>query len=185
MHKVLNRNTLLSIGLSLVALAILVRMAPPYVPKVIQLQVHKNNDPIVHIDQPRDIAYSRSLWVDRLELFERNRLRHPKLGEIGYGEHFFLDLEHEFEVLQGGNYRFIIGSDDGFSASINGERLCRFARDRAYRKQSCRVHLEPGKHQFELSYFQAGSGAGLTVEYMRVGEDQSYFFGEDSELVSF
>jgi len=180
------KNSLVTALLLLVAVAILIRITPPYVPQVIELQIHKNDGIVRHIDQDRDIAYSSTVWVDRLDLFERNQLRHPKLGQIGFGEHFFVDLSHEFEVKQAGQYRFVVGSDDGFIVRINGNELCRFSRDRAYVKQTCPpIRLSEGTHRFDLNYFQAGSGAGLTVEYMQVGDDRPYFFGDDSPFMRF
>ncbi|WP_341936404.1 serine protease [Marinimicrobium sp. C2-29] len=185
MQQYLTKNTVLTALLVLVALAIVIRIIPPYVPKVVELEISKNKQGIGRIDQSRDIDYSRSLWVDRLELSAKNQLRHPKLGQIGYGNNFFIDIEHEFTVETAGDYRFLIGSDDGFVAAVDGEELCRFNTDRPYRKQTCRVSLEEGSHTFTLSYFQGGGHAGLTVEYRRVGADKPRFFGESSDDIVF
>lgn len=185
MQKWINKNTILSSLLLLVALAIVIRITPPFVPKVIELEISQNRQPIGHIEQDRDIEHSRSVWVDRLDLFARNQLRHARLGQVGYTYNFFVDIEHEFEVKQAGRYRFIVGSDDGFILQVNGNELCRFNRDRAYVKQTCYAQLTEGTHEFMMNYFQAGGGAGLTVEYMLVGESRTFFFGEDSEFMAF
>lgn len=180
-----NRNTVLTLLLVLVAVAITMRITPPYVPKVIELTLVKNNGAIQRIDQDRDIAFERRVWVDRLQLLDKNQLRHPKLGQIGYAEHFFVDVDHTFEVRQSGLYQFLIGSDDGFIAKVDGQTICRFNRDRPYRQQPCGIRLSEGEHRFELSYFQGSGHAGLTVEYQRRGDDERYYFGEDSELLTF
>ncbi|MGD8175452.1 serine protease [Marinimicrobium sp. ARAG 43.8] len=180
-----NKNTVFTGVLGVVLLAIVLRLLPPFVPDVIQLTLVKNDAAIRTIDQPRQVAYQRTLWVDQLNFSDRNQLRHPKLGQIGYAEHFFIDIDHTFEVLQTGTYRFLIGSDDGFSARIDGNALCRFDRDRPYRKQTCAVQLEKGEHRFEMSYFQGGGFAGLTVEYLPQGADQAYFYGENSDWMRF
>lgn len=185
MKRWCNRNAVFSAVLALVALAIVIRIVPPFVPAVIELELGKNAEPITRIDQPREIEYRRTLAVDRLELAHRNRLRHPELGRIGYGEQFFVDIEHDFEVLEAGDYRFVIGSDDGFIARVDGQPLCRFDRDRAYRENTCPVRLEAGTHEFTLNYFQGGGQAGLTVQYRRAGEEESFFFGEDSRWLRF
>lgn len=183
--KRFDRNTALSLLLALIALAIVLRITPPMVSDVVELKLAKNATAIARIDQSRNIKHRRTLAVDRLDLSHRQQLRHPKLGRIGYGEHFFVDIEHEFEVLEGGNYRFLVGSDDGFVLRIDGEELCRFDGDRPYRENVCPVRLEAGTHQFSLSYFQGGGHAGLRVRYRQVGASDSPFFGEDSRWMRF
>ncbi len=180
-----NKNTVLTLLLALVAVAIIMRITPPFVPKVVELNFAKNKVAIKRIDQERDIDFQRSLWVDRLDLSRKNQLRHPKLGQVGYAEHFFVDIDHRFEVLHPGEYRFLIGSDDGFIAKVDGREICRFNRDRGYRKQTCRVTLSEGEHRFELTYFQGGGHAGLTVEYGLMSGGPNHFFGEDSDLIRF
>ncbi|WP_024460783.1 PA14 domain-containing protein [Marinimicrobium sp. LS-A18] len=180
-----NKNTVLTLLLALVALAIVVRITPPYVPKVVELTLVKNKGAIRRIDQEREVDFQRTLWVDRLDLSRKNQLRHTKLGQIGYADNFFVDIDHTFEVLVPGEYRFLIGSDDGFIAKVDGREICRFNRDRGYRKQSCRTRLDEGEHRFELTYFQGGGHAGLTVEYRLKDGTQAYFFGEDSQLMRF
>lgn len=185
MQQYMTKNTVLTALLVLVVVAIFIRITPPYVSNVVKLEISKNKQAISRIDQPREIDYSRTLWVDRLDLSAKNQLRHSKLGKIGYSDNFFIDINHEFTVKTAGEYRFLIGSDDGFIATVDGNELCRFNTDRPYSKQTCRVTLDEGKHQFELQYFQGGGHAGLTVEYMRAGAGKPRFFGENSEDVVF
>lgn len=180
-----NKNTVLTLLLVGVAVAIILRITPPFVSDVVELKIVKNKTPISRIDQEREPDYQRRVWVDRLDLFHKNQLRHPKLGQLGYTDNFFIDIDHTFEVLEGGRYRFLIGSDDGFVAKIDGEELCSFKADRPYRKQTCMVELSEGEHRFEMSYFQGGGFSGFSVEYMPVGAERPHFFGEDSEAVRF
>lgn len=185
MKLALNKNSSLSILLALVIIAILWRITPIYVDPVITLVISKNRAQISTLHQPRDIEMSREVMVDNLNLYEKSRFRHPKLGEIGYGDQFFVDVNHEFTVKVAGQYRFNIASDDGVSVVIDGKLLCEFQQDRPFTMQSCPISLTAGKHQFKLSYFQGYGQSGLTVEYMNTTDDKSYFFGDDSKYMAF
>jgi hypothetical protein len=181
----MNKNSILSILLAVVAVAIIWRITPVYVDPVVKLVISKNRAHIGTIHQPRDIEISKEVMVDNLNLHEKSRFRHPKLGEIGYGDQFFVDVNHEFTVKKPGRYRFNIASDDGFSAAIDGKLLCEFQQDRPFTMESCPVNLTAGKHQFKLSYFQGYGQSGLTVEYMNTDDNKSYFFGKDSKHIAF
>lgn len=181
----MNKNTVFSALLAVVAVAIIARVIPPSVDPVVKLIISKNRVPVRNIHQTRNIEMSREVMVDKVQLIEKNRFRHPELGQLGYGENFFVDINQEFSVKQSGQYVFNIGSDDGFTASIDGERLCEFSGDRPYTVMSCPVNLSAGKHRLELSYFQGYGNSGLTVEYAKRGDQKMRYFGENSKYVSF
>lgn len=184
--KFLDKNTLLSIFIGLAFVAIIARFVPPYVKPVLKLELHKNQVAITRLNQPREITDSRTQWVDRLDLHHRNGFAHPKLGPLGWNENFFVDLDSTFSLAEAGNYRFVVGSDDGFSLSLDGRELCRHLRDRPYRRQSCHVSLDAGEHRLQLRYFQGYGQAGLTLEFgPTAANGKLRFWGEHIEGVAY
>ena len=155
------------------------------VSKVFELKIYKNRTPITTIHQERDIINTKMVWVDKLMLKDGARLMHPKLGVIGFGDSFFIDVESEFTVKKAGIYYFIPGSDDGFSLDIDGVRLCAFARDRPYSTQRCQIQLNEGSHTFKLSYFQGGGFAGLTLAYQFNDDRKQRWVGDNSQYLRF
>lgn len=184
MQRFNNKNTVFSVLLALVAVVILNRIIPPSVDPVIKLEIAKNREPIHNVHQARNIELHKVVMVDKLDLAHKNRFIHPKLGNIGYADSFFVDIKEEFRVKTTGQYLFKIGSDDGFSAKINGELLCEHVGDRPFSVQNCPAKLPAGNHLFELTYFQGYGNAGLTVEYLKAGT-KPHFFGENSRHITF
>ncbi len=156
-------------GLSLIllvcTLAGIYISTPPYVKKVFELKIYKNSKPIRKLTDARDITAEKTVWVDSLMLKNGYHIVHPKLGNIGFGDNFFIDIDGKFEVKKAGRYFLYPGSDDGFSLAVDGKMLCQFIGDRGYATRSCRVELEEGEHTFSLKYFQGGGHSGLTLAY--------------------
>lgn len=160
-------------------------MWPVHVTPVLRLTLERNAGPIAHLDQPRRIVESREVAVDRLDLARGGRLRHAVLGDIGYVDHFFLSVRKRFTVRESGDYRFLVGSDDGFSLRIDNRPLCADPRPRALSLLACGIRLNRGEHEFALDYFQGAGPSGLTVQYGRQGRNRQYWFGEDSDDLRF
>jgi hypothetical protein len=171
---------LLSAGAVLVHAMWPVRVAP-----VLRLTLERNASPITHLDQPRTIVGSREMFVDRLDLSRGGRLRHAGLGDIGDAENQFLGVRKRFRVLADGDYRFLVGSDDGFSLRIDNRPLCADPRPRALSVQTCGIRLSRGQHEFALDYFQGSGQSGLTVHYGRQDQATNFWFGEDSSYFRF
>jgi hypothetical protein len=180
-----DKNTILSLILALVVVLILFRATPPFVDSVVELKISKNRTPIHNLHQQRNVELQRSVMVDKLDLSHGNRFSHPKLGALGFSDNFFVDVDEDFMVKKTGNYQFNIGSDDGFAAKVDGNPLCEHLRDRPFSVQVCRVYLKAGEHRLELSYFQGFGNSGLSVEYKKVGDKRTYYFGENSPYFSF
>lgn len=181
----LSRNSIFSALLVLTAILILVRIAPVTVDPVVKLVISKNRTSIANIYQQRDIEFTREVMIDRLNLLEKSRFNHPKLGNIAtYSDDFFVDVNHTITVKQADNYRFLMGSDDGFSLRIDGKLICEHLGDRPYSVQVCMTHLSEGKHQVSMSYFQGFGNSGFTVQYAR-GDEKPHWFGDDSKSVKF
>lgn len=181
----LNKNSIFTALIIVVAVLILVRIAPVTVDPVVKLVISKNRVSIGNIYQPRDIEFTREVMVDRLNLLEKSRFSHPKLGNIAtYSDDFFVDVNHTITIKQADTYRFLMGSDDGFSLRIDGKLICEHLSDRPYSVQVCMTHLSEGQHQVSMSYFQGFGNSGFTVQYAR-GDEKPNWFGDDSKSVKF
>jgi PA14 domain len=184
-YLTLNKNTVLSALLLVVIVMIVNRIIPPQVDGVFTLVISKNRTSITNIHQARDIEISKTIKVDRINLAEKSRFSHPKLGEIGYANDFFVDVDAPFLVKKTGDYNFYVGSDDGFALSVDGTQLCEWNRDRPLTTDTCHVHLTEGKHNFKLVYFQGFGNAGLVMSYAMSPDGKQYLMGDDSKYMSF
>jgi hypothetical protein len=176
------RRDRITTALLLIVAAALVRaMWPAHVEPVLRLVLERNAGPIAHLDQARRIVESKTVFVDRLDLSHDGRLRHPELGDIGYPEHVFLSLRKRFAVARDGDYRFLVGSDDGFSLRIDNRPVCADPRPRALSVQTCGIRLNAGEHELALDYFQDSGPSGLSVQYGRQDSARNDWFGENSD----
>lgn len=180
-----NRNIVFSALLAIICVVILNRITPPHVSPVFELVISKNRTSITNIHQPRDIEMTKKVNVDRIDLADKNRFRHRKLGEIGYTEDYFVDINAPFTVKKAGTYTFYLGSDDGFIFSVDGKQLCEWTHDRPFSINACQINLSEGTHRFTLVYFQGFGNAGLTMGYSYGDEATQYMAGEDSRYLSF
>lgn len=181
----LNKNWIFSALLLVVVVLILQRITPESVDPVVKLVISKNRVSIGNIYQQRNIEFTKEVMVDRINLLEKSRFSHPVLGNIaGYNEDYFVDINHSIKVQKAGQYRFLVGSDDGFSLSIDGKKICEHLSDRPFSVQPCPVQLSAGTHQFSLSYYQGFGNSGLTVQYAQ-GSERPRWFGDDSSNIKF
>jgi PA14 domain len=181
----LNKNIVLSALLAVMMGVILNRVIPPHVDAVFSLVISKNRVGITDIHQARDIEMTKTVMVDRIDLADKSRFRHAKLGEIGYANDFFVDIDSPFSVKVAGDYIFYVGSDDGFVLNVDNKKLCEWTHDRPLTIDNCRVHLTEGEHQFKLSYFQGYGNAGLTMSYANADNGTQYLAGKNSKYIKF
>lgn len=180
MNIAMNKNTITSLLLALIVGAILYRITPVYVPNNLEVTISKNGTNILQIHQTRDIINTHKVSLDTLNLYHKGKFGHAKLGNIAKAsDDFFLDVDQPFRIQHAGTYQFLVGSDDGFSLQIDGKKICEHLQDRPYSIQSCNVFLHPGKHRFQISYFQGFGQSGFSVQY-RVPNGNIYWFGENS-----
>lgn len=161
------------------------KSTPPFVDKVFELKIYKNGQIIHKLDDERNISGEKTVWVDKLMLKDGYRLMHPKLGAFAFSEHFFIDVNGEFEVKVPGRYYLYPGSDDGFALSVDGKQLCQFLGSRPYATRACPVELDKGTHTFELNYYQGSGHAGLTLAYRHKEDKKRRWFGENSRYLKF
>lgn len=181
----LNKNSFFSLLLILIASLIVIRLIPPGVDPVLTLIISKNRTNITSISQARDIQVTKEVKVDVLNLAEKSRFMHPVLGELGYGNEFFVDVNATMQVQQAGRYQFFVSSDDGFILTINGKEICRFNGSRPLAAQTCQVNLTEGENQFQLNYYQGYGNAGLKVEYRKADTSKRYWVGQNSPYIKF
>lgn len=185
MQNWINKNSIFTALIALVVIIIAVRITPVSVDPVVKLIISKNRAGITNIYQQRDIEFTREVWLDVLDLEEKNRFSHPKLGNVAtFSDDFFVDVDHSITVKKADTYRFLMGSDDGFALTIDGKLVCEYPGDRAYTVQPCLIFLAEGAHQVQIAYFQGYANSGFTVEYAR-GDEKPRWFGEDSDSVKF
>lgn len=181
----LNKNTVFSALLALVVALIVVRITPVSVDENVKLVISKNRTNISNIYQQRDIERTKTVMVDGVNLLVKSRFAHPKLGNIAdANDDFFVDIEHTITVKDSAGYRFLVGTDDGFSLKVDGTLVCEHLSDRPYSIQTCPIELSEGKHLVQFSYFQGYGNSGLTLQYAQ-GDDKEYWFGENSDAVRF
>ena len=178
-------DLVLSVLLALAGVAVLVATRSPRVEPVFALEIARSRVPITDLDQARDAEPARRVWVDALDLARDGRFAHARLGELGYGANYFVDVARTFELERTASYRFVVASDDGFALAIDGRRVCAFTTPRAMTTQTCSILLSQGRHAFRLAYFQAGGPAGLRVQFGRHGESRLDAFGAGADGVSF
>lgn len=184
-HNLINKNSIFTALIAFTVIVIVVRITPVTVDPVVNVVISKNRVAISNIYQPRDIEFTREVMVDQLNLLDKGRFSHPKLGNIAtYSDDFFVDVAHKIIIKQADTYRFMMGSDDGFSLKVDGKLICEHLGDRPYTIQPCMIFLSEGEHQVEISYFQGFGNSGFTVEYAR-GNEKPRWFGEDSNSVKF
>lgn len=180
-----NKNLVLSVILAFVVVTILNRIIPPHVDPVFTMVVSKNRTSIAEIHQARDIEMSKEIKIDRINLAEKSRFRHAKLGDLGYAGDFFADIDAPFTVKIAGDYMFYVSSDDGFTFSVDGKQLCEWVKDRPLTTDNCHVRLAAGDHRFKLSYFQGFGNAGLIMSYANTLDSKQFLAGDDSKYIKF
>ena len=180
-----DKNIAFSILLVVVIGSILDRIIPPSVDPVFSMVVSKNRSGITNIHQTRDIELSKTIMIDRINLADKSRFRHAKLGDLGYGGDFFADFDAPFTVKIAGDYQFFVASDDGFIFSVDNKQLCEWTHDRPLTTDTCHVNLSQGEHRFKLSYFQGYGNAGLIMSYANTSNGTQYLAGENSKFIQF
>lgn len=176
---------LASIWLLFAWLALRPAYFPPSVDGVIELKITKNRVPITTLRERRSVEQKQTVQVDVLDLAHGGRFAHARLGELGYVEHFFVDIDTRVDVLRPGTYRFVVSSDDGFAMYVDENELCSHVATREFTAQTCNVELGAGERRFRIRYFQAGGAAGLRVQYASGEASRLHWFGETTADLRF
>lgn len=178
------KNTVFSVLLAFFAILVVRQITPPSVDAVLTLTLSKSAGQINQIDQPRNVAKRQTLLIDRVELHADNKFKHPTLGVLGWGEYFYADINTNFTVAKDADYRFEVGSDDGFQLAIDGRVICEHKHDRPFQLSTCRQSLKAGAHRLALQYFQGYGNAGLTLKAGRASGTLT-FWGEPIKGINY
>lgn len=150
----------------------------------IALTITKQHGGISTIDTRRNESGRQEMWIQTLAFPEGRILTHPQYGSLGFSTNFFLDAKVRMQVKKPVDVTFLVRSDDGFRLKVDNAVICEHPKDRPMKTTTCRIHLEPGIHPLDLSYFQGGGPMGLEAKYMPKGE-KPRFIGDDSDVIVF
>ena len=149
----------------------------------IDVTILQNKRHIATVNDAKAIVNTKRIKVPTIDFTPGPTLKHSDIGPLNFSRNFFMNLSSKMDVKEGGYYRFIITSDDGFFLKIDKKKVCEFTKNRAFEPTICSVHLKEGEHLFNMSYFQGGGPLGLKAEYMK--GSKRYLVGESSGLIKF
>jgi len=152
--------------------------------KPIEVTVLKQDGAIIDLNTPGKTIDKKQFSFDKLSFPKGSELFHQNTGFLGYKESFFLQAKTQINVIQEGNYTFVVNSDDGFKLKLNDQTICQHIAGRAMQSSSCSIHLSKGKQLFDLKYFQGFGNLGLEVTY-ELESQPAYLIGTDSNYLKF
>ena len=149
----------------------------------VNVTILQNKRPIATVYDAKMVSKTKQIEVPTIDFTQGGVLHHNSMGPLDFKHNFFMNLDTKMDVKEGGYYRFIVTSDDGFVLKIDNKKVCEFSKNRAFEPTVCSSHLNKGEHIFKLSYFQGGGPLGLKVEYLK--GSKRYLVGESSGLMRF
>jgi hypothetical protein len=179
------RNVLLAIAV-LLGLFLAVKMMPKIVfGKNVTMTLVKNRDAISSLTNARNVDFSLTARISRIDFPEGAELTHPDRGPMGYMNDFYLDLTTEMTVLKEGSYVFGVVSDDGFQLWIDEKPIGEFVTSRPFTTNLFSVYIKPGTYPYRLSYYQGFGRLGLLANYKLLEDQRTYIVGQDSPAIRF
>jgi PA14 domain len=146
---------------------------PPKSVIVLEIEGLREIPPAIELKNPKkgiNYCYFEGLW-ERIPSF--NSLTPKKRGFI-YNfdfpeeiaeENFGIGYEGYIKITTPGLYTFYVTSDDGSSLSIDGRLVVDNDGQHAAAEQSGVCELTSGYHRIGVSFFQAGGGKTLKVDF--------------------
>lgn len=179
------KNLIFFVLIVLASIFSYIKSTPISIEKKLEVVLLKNREPIVHINQTKNIDHTKTFYIDRLYFYNGNILNHYKLGKIGgYVSDFYLIIKSKMEVKESGEYTFLIQSDDGFILKIDNQKICNYDTHRPITLNECKVNLQKGEHALEIEYYQGFGNQGLIGEY-KDNKGKIYYIGQDSKSIEF
>lgn len=89
----------------------------------------------------------------------------------GLDQHFAFELEGFIDIPEDNTYLFAISSDDGSFLYLDGEQVIDNDGFHAVETKEAEVWLTKGLHPIRMTYFQAGGGKGVSLEWRMPGDD--------------
>jgi hypothetical protein len=100
---------------------------------------------------------------------------HPQVR----ADRFALRARGSFVIPHDGLWTFFVGSDEGITLDINGQRVISADRLQTYSLNSGAVLLTSGSHTFELRYFERTGANALVLYWQGPGEPTSEIIPEE------
>lgn len=185
--KAVDRRYGLLLFVAVLALFCFIKMLPPGRPAFdsnIKYRLTQYRSKLGYLDQKVSGGESRMFYTDTLNFPDGWQLIHRRLGEMRAWKNFKLNVEARMEVLIPGEYKFMIGSDDGFRLKIGDKTVCEFLSNRGFAWNTGKIHLSKGEHKLRLIYYQGFGKLGLIGRYQRIG-GRTRLLGENGRSLRF
>ncbi|MDX2287153.1 MAG: family 16 glycoside hydrolase [Bacteroidia bacterium] len=85
-------------------------------------------------------------------------------------ENFFIEVSGYLTIPADGNYVLRLISDDGSRLTLDGKELILNDGLHGLDPKDAEVQLKAGKYPLSVGYFQAGGGAGLSLQWAKYGD---------------
>ena len=151
--------------------------------KPVGMHIYQDQYNLHTIRQVRNTIKKLDTHITTINFKTTNGLVHEKLGTFNFDTNIFIDFNVSMNVLQEGNYTFIVVSDDGFQLKLDQKFIDTYTGGRAAGLNKSQYFLSRGAHDFDLSYFQGGGPMAIRSYYEIDGK--RFFIGEDSEYMCF
>ena len=151
----------------------------------IAVVLSKQDGEISDLNTPRKISEQQFYRISKVAFPEGDLLKHKDLGELPYGQNYYLDLTTEFNVVRAGDFEFRVSSDDGFRFYIDDVVKFEYISPRRFAISKVNIPLTEGKHRLKLEYFQQGGQVGLEATYKEKSEKTIHFIGQSSPWIKF
>jgi hypothetical protein len=89
-----------------------------------------------------------------------------------HSEHYAVKYTGQIDIPEQGEYTFYTTSDDGSRLYIDGRDVVDNGGAHGKKTTSGTIRLEPGLHEFTLTFFQGGGGSHLEVSVEGPGFDR-------------
>lgn len=94
-------------------------------------------------------------------------------------DHYALWMFTSIKIVEGGEYIFYVGSNDGSQLAVNNKLIVDNNGEHGYQEKSGKIRLNNGRHSLELKYFQSGGGQELKVFWKGSGFEKREITKDD------
>ena len=111
-------------------------------------------------------AWTKLPNFSKLKPQKKGKVYNLNLDEFSdLGNQFGILFLGEIEIINEGEYKFYLSSNDGSKLFINNELIVSNDGLHGYFEKSSEVFLPKGRHIIKVEYFQAGGGKGLDLKF--------------------
>ena len=120
------------------------------------------------VDYPNGAVNSGGATIAAFLGTDAATLTVPAVG-AATADRFIVVFDGFIDVATAGNYSFDVGSDDGFSLSIDGNLVSQFPNIRGFAVTPGNATLSQGRHSFQLIYWENAGGNGVELNSSLTG----------------